>query len=239
MSIIQADALTFRWKGQRQNLLEIDRFSISKGERIFLRGPSGSGKSSFLSLLAAINTPCSGSLEILGHRVHRLKPGELDELRADHIGYIFQLFNLVPYLSVLENVTLPCLFSKIRRQRVESSGERVESQAKRLLGKLGLSGDVLDTSVVELSVGQQQRVAACRALIGTPEIIIADEPTSALDADAQKAFIDLLAEECALNGITLIFVSHDTRFSSLFDRTASLENGRILFDTIPMNERLA
>ncbi|MEM1001528.1 MAG: ATP-binding cassette domain-containing protein, partial [Bacteroidota bacterium] len=147
---------------------------------------------------------------------------------ADHIGYIFQMFNLLPYLSVVENVTLPCSFSKHRFNKVAGNDKKVDDEAVRLLSKLGLSDSkLLSKPVTELSLGQQQRVAACRALIGSPEILIADEPTSALDADAQESFLELLSEECSNNDITLIFVSHDERLSNGFDKIARLKNGAL------------
>lgn len=231
MEIIHIKDVVFKWNGQRQNLLEIDDFSIPKGERLFIKGTSGSGKSSLLSLLAGITLPLSGSIKILDQSINKLTPAERDEFRADHIGYIFQMFNLISYLSVIDNVTLPTQFSKTRNARVAGTGKSIDGEARRLLLALGLSGaETLNKPVSELSVGQQQRVAACRSLIGSPEILIADEPTSALDADAQKAFIDLLSKECQQDNITLIFVSHDTRLTHLFDRTASLEHGKIVFE---------
>ena len=230
--IINLKKIRFRWKDQTGDLLEIDDFSVCKGERVFLRGASGSGKSSLLSLLAGIMLPQSGLVEILGRSLSSMKGTQRDQFRADHIGYIFQMFNLVPYLSVIENVTLPCYFSQKRFNRVANSAKELSIEAQRLLEHLGLSGnEVLNKPVTELSVGQQQRVAACRALIGNPELLIADEPTSSLDEDAQKAFIDLLSSECRENNITLVFVSHDTRFTRLFDRNAELKGGRIVFGT--------
>ena len=227
--IINIKNIRFRWAGQTRDLLEIDDFVVSKGERVFLQGASGSGKSSFLGLLAGINIPQSGSIEILGQAINEMKGPKRDQFRSDHIGYIFQMFNLVPYLSVIENVTMPCNFSKRRYQNVAGSAKELSDEAQRLLDHVGLSGnEVLNKPVTELSVGQQQRVAACRALIGNPEILIADEPTSSLDENAQRAFIDLLTEECRQNNITLLFVSHDTRFAQLFDRNAELTDRKIM-----------
>ena len=148
-----------------------------------------------------------------------LKGSAKDKFRADHIGFIFQQFNLVPYLSVLENVTLPCHFSKSR----QSKSDNLDAQALHLLNDLGMAEDkLLNKSVTELSVGQQQRVAAARALIGNPEIIIADEPTSALDSDARETFIELLFQECQQSNSTLLFVSHDRSLAKLFDRQIDL-----------------
>ena len=162
--------------------------------------------------------PQEGTLTILDRRVDAMTGAKRDRFRADHIGYIFQMFNLVPYLSVIENVTLPLRFSKKRLQK--AGGHAATAEAIRLLNHLGMgSRELLHRSVTELSVGQQQRVAAARALIGAPELIIADEPTSALDADNREGFIDLLFQECARNRTTLIFVSHDKALGAHFDRT--------------------
>ncbi|WP_340112707.1 ABC transporter ATP-binding protein [Maribellus mangrovi] len=229
MKQINIKDLEFKWNGQEKTLLKIDHLSIAKGERFFLQGESGSGKTSLLSLLAGITVPQKGAIELLGLSINKMKASERDEFRAKHMGYIFQLFNLVPYLSVIENVTLPCQFSKQRNKAFEVSGTNAKNEAIRLLNHVGLaSKEVLHKPVTELSVGQQQRVAACRALIGSPEIIIADEPTSSLDEKAQQAFISLLLAECSANQTTLVFVSHDKKFSHLFDKSAHLENGEII-----------
>src|SRR5207248_634448 len=143
-----------------------------------------------------------------------------DRFRADHVGVIFQAFNLVPYLSVLENVCLPCTFSSRRRRQCEQSRTSVGEVAANLLDHLDLGGAAMShRSVTTLSVGQQQRVAAARALIGAPELVIADEPTSSLDADRRTAFLELLFRECTRVSATLIFVTHDATLAPLFDRT--------------------
>lgn len=149
-----------------------------------------------------------------------------DRFRADHIGYIHQLFNLIPYLSVIENVTLPCKFSTLRKKRALEHASTLTDEARRLLAHLGLSNEgLLKRPVAELSVGQKQRVAAARALMGRPEILIADEPTSALDAANRESFIELLFNECAESKATLIFVSHDFSLAPMFDRSVQLEGG--------------
>ena len=231
--IIKIKDLTFKWKGQTENLLDISDFKVQKGEHLLLQGASGSGKSSLLSLLGGLHLAQQGSINILNIPMEKLKSNQRDEFRGQHIGFIFQLFNLVPYLSVLNNVTLPCNFSKKRSEKILKSGSTPGREAQRLLNEVGLSGPgVLNKPVTELSVGQQQRVAACRALIGNPEIIIADEPTSSLDEEAEKAFIDLLSNECKQNETTLIFVSHNTRFKHLFDRALVLKDGALLEEPV-------
>jgi putative ABC transport system ATP-binding protein len=143
-----------------------------------------------------------------------------DAFRAEHMGFIFQLFNLVPYLSVLDNVLLPLRFSRPRRERVPDP----RSEALRLLDALGLQDRrLLQRRATELSVGQQQRVAAARAMLGRAEILVADEPTSALDADTREAFLRLLMRECASAGSSVLFVSHDRTLGACFDRSVSLQ----------------
>jgi putative ABC transport system ATP-binding protein len=217
--IIDIHKLRFRWREDVPLVLDIDSLQIAPGERIFIQGPSGSGKSTLLSLIAGVLTPQQGRLNILGSPLPSLRGAARDTFRADHIGFIFQMFNLLPYLSVLENVTLPLFFSARRRRRVDSA----EQEAIRLLSHLDMAAPkILSRPVTELSVGQQQRVAAARALIGSPELLIADEPTSALDTDRRDAFIQLLINECDAAGTTLVFVSHDAALQSRFDRSIAL-----------------
>jgi putative ABC transport system ATP-binding protein len=204
-------------------VLDVDRFAILPGESLFLRGPSGAGKSTLLSLLAGILKPWSGSVTLLGQPLTTMSGARRDEMRAAHLGVIFQLFNLVPYLSVLANAALPCRFSRLRRERVRATESNPEEEARRLLMRLGLDEALLRQPATHLSVGQQQRVAAARALIGGPELILADEPTSALDTDARERFITLLREECTRSGASLLFVSHDQTLAAHFDRTLDLQ----------------
>ena len=219
---IDISGLCFSWKGDAP-VLAIEQLQIKQGERIFIVGPSGSGKTTLLSLLAGIVTPQQGSIAINGTRLETLNGMQRDRFRADHIGFIFQMFNLVPYLSVVENVTLPCRFSTLRRKRAAATSSSVETRAVRLLQQLGMTGAIDGRqTATELSVGQQQRVAAARALIGAPEVIIADEPTSSLDAENRESFIKLLFNECEQEKNTIVFVSHDTSLAGLFDRTIRL-----------------
>lgn len=221
---ILIDGLKFSWPGASAPLLDIPSFQMAPEERLFLRGPSGSGKSTLLGLIAGVLEPQAGSVEVLGSDMASLSGAGRDRLRADRLGVIFQMFNLVPYLSVVQNVTLPCRFSKARRHAVDAAGGPVE-EARRLLARLGLSDEkLLARPVTELSVGQQQRVAVARALIGGPSLLIADEPTSALDADARDKFIDLLNEEAARSSAALLFVSHDGALASHFDRSVDLQS---------------
>lgn len=221
--IVDVQGLEFCWQNCSPLTLKIDEFSIRRGERIFIKGESGSGKSTLLSLLGGVLIPQRGTISVLGKSINTLRGAQRDIFRADHIGFIFQMFNLIPYLSVMENVILPLHFSSVRQQRVEQSSSP-HHEAKRLLSHLDLSGELLQRPVIELSVGQQQRVAAARALIGSPEIVIADEPTSSLDADRREAFIKLLINECDEAGNTLVFVSHDSGLEKFFHHTVSLSD---------------
>lgn len=204
-------------------MLNIPALSVGQGESLFLRGPSGSGKSTLLGLIGAVLTPDAGHIRVLGQDLGGMGGAARDRFRADHLGVIFQLFNLLPYLSVLENVMLPCHFSTLRRQRTLARAGSLDEEALRLLEHLQLADpQLLRRPVSQLSVGQQQRVAAARALIGSPEILVADEPTSALDADARDAFIDLLLQEAGRAGSSLLFVSHDAALAPHFEHRLDL-----------------
>jgi len=220
--LIELADLGFAWPGQAE-LLDIPRFQLAHGESLFLKGPSGSGKTTLLGLLGGVQTPGRGSIRLLGQELTALSSGARDHFRVDHTGYIFQQFNLLPFLSVRANVELPCHFSTLRRQRAKQRHGSVEQAATQLLAHLGLHDkQLLARRADTLSIGQQQRVAAARALIGQPELVIADEPTSALDADAREVFIQLLFSECREAGASLLFVSHDQSLAPLFDRSLSL-----------------
>jgi putative ABC transport system ATP-binding protein len=213
----------YAWDPRGDPSLELEALRIARGERLFIEGPSGCGKSTLLGLVAGVLTPQAGSVEVLGTELPGLRPGARDRFRADHIGFVFQLFNLVPYLSVLDNVTLPCRFSALRRRRALATGKDLAAQARGLLDRLGLEdGGLPGRPVTALSVGQQQRVAVARALMGSPEIVIADEPTSALDAAHRDRFLELLFEACAASAATLLFVSHDAALGARFDRRLEL-----------------
>ena len=212
--------LVFGYRPGRE-VLRIADLSIAAGERVFLHGASGSGKSTLLGLLGGVALPQQGRIELLGTDITRLGSRDRDRFRADHIGFLFQQFNLLPWLPALDNVLLPCTFSARRRER---AGADPRAEAERMLRHLDLDTASWRKPAGELSVGQQQRVAAARALIGRPEILIADEPTSALDAERQQAFIDLLLQESAAVGAALVFVSHDQRLAGHFDRSIALHD---------------
>ncbi|WP_050466071.1 ABC transporter ATP-binding protein [Herbaspirillum chlorophenolicum] len=215
--------LSFTWPGQPHPALALDELRVEAREHIFVSGPSGSGKSTLLATIGGIIAPQAGSVEVLGQALQGLPAARRDRFRVDHIGFIFQQFNLLPYLSVTDNVLLPCQFSSYRKGRTLQQGGNLQEAAHSLLTSLDLAPALWARPVTQLSIGQQQRVAAARALIGRPEIIVADEPTSALDSDRQQAFLDLLQRECAHGGAALVFVSHDQRLAERFHRRIALE----------------
>jgi putative ABC transport system ATP-binding protein len=209
----------FTWPGQRLETLRIPSFTVTRGERVFLSGPSGSGKSTFLGLVAGILVPTSGSLRVNGVCLGSLSGAARDVFRGDNIGCVFQQHNLIPYLSLLENVLIPCRFSPARRARAAALAGSPLAAAGELLERLDLAEDLWDREVSSLSMGQQQRAAAARALMGRPPLLIADEPTSSLDADRRSGFLRLLLRECREAGSSLLFVSHDQGLAELFPRT--------------------
>jgi putative ABC transport system ATP-binding protein len=216
---VHISGLRFSWTPGLP-VLDLPSLTVARGERLFLQGPSGSGKSTLLGLLGGVLVPEAGIVRVLETDLGALRPAARDRFRADHVGFVFQMFNLLPYLSMVDNVTLAGAFS---RRRQERAGSDPGGEARRLLSALGLgSASQLRRPVGELSMGQQQRVAAARALFGRPELLIADEPTSALDAGTRESFLRLLMDECAAAGTTLVFVSHDDALAPMFDRRLAL-----------------
>ena len=220
-TLVEVASLLFRWPSASSPCLDIESLAIDAGERVFMFGPSGSGKSTLLALLAGVVTAQQGSVRLLGTELSSLKGR--DRFRVEHVGFIFQQFNLVPYLSVVRNVLLPCQFSATRAQRATEAHGSPVNAAIHLLDAMGLGAALRERKATELSVGQQQRVAAARALIGAPQLIVADEPTSSLDADARQAFLELLERQCDRFGSTLLFVSHDRQLAAAFDRRINLQ----------------
>ena len=218
-ALLVLSEVRFAWPQAGQATLHIPHWEVQTGERIFLHGPSGCGKSTLLSLIGGVLTPQSGRVRFMGQDTGQLSASQRDRFRGEHMGFIFQQFNLLPWLSGLDNVLLAVEWSPRRRARLGADARQV---AQELLSSLGLSASEWLRPAGQLSVGQQQRVAAARALLGQPELILADEPTSALDAAHQDRFVQLLEEACTIHGSTLIFVSHDERLSRHFDRRVSL-----------------
>lgn len=222
MQAIEIDNLSFSWPGGVQPVVKVERFVLEQGQRLFIHGPSGCGKSTFLQLLMGVLVPQKGRIHMAGKNIAALSAAARDAFRADNIGFILQSFNLLPYLSVMDNLLLPCYFSSLRRYRAETRWGSVRQAAEGLLAQLQL-GEFAgqQAPVTALSVGQQQRVAVARALIGEPAFIIADEPTSALDDDNTGHFMALLHEIVVNSQATLVFVSHDGRLSREFERNLS------------------
>ena len=216
LAVLQCENLVFKYASSGFEL-RVPAFSMDAGETVFLEGDSGSGKSTLLNLMAGVLLQQAGHVSLMGKNLNTLSASQCDALRVDHIGFLFQQFNLLSYLSVLDNVTLPCKFSRRRKDHALSAGGNIEKAAVDLLGALGMGG-YLQQAVSTLSVGQQQRVAAARALIGKPDLIIADEPTSALDANHQSLFVELLLSQAAQQNTAVLLVSHDPRLAQHCER---------------------
>lgn len=189
--------------------LKFSRWSVKAGEQVFLYGNSGSGKSTLLNLLSGILSSQSGSIRLFGNDITTLSNRARDQFRAKNIGVVFQQFNLIPYLSVLENIELAAFLGKTRNQETVA---RIES----LVSSLQLPQRALHVPVSSLSIGQQQRVAIIRAFINSPKLLLIDEPTSALDDSAKHAFMTHLKDICERQATTMIFVSHDSALKSFF-----------------------
>ncbi|MDR3204726.1 MAG: ABC transporter ATP-binding protein [Deltaproteobacteria bacterium] len=220
---VKIDSLEFCFK-RSDFYLKIEQFKIESGETVFVSGPSGCGKSTLLSLIAGILKPFKGEIVIDGQSLSPLSSGARDRLRGDKIGFIFQQFNLTPYLSVLDNALLSCRFSALRRKAARLAYGSERAAAEAILTRLGLDKGLFHRQASKLSVGQRQRVAAARALMGRPPLLIADEPTSALDADNRHSFLETLVRECSQAGAGLLFVSHDKSLAGLFHRTLTFES---------------
>jgi putative ABC transport system ATP-binding protein len=219
--ILDINNLIFSYK-DKKTVLNIKSFQLKQKEKIFLYGPSGCGKSTFLGIIAGVLNVHFGSVKVLGHEFVNCASAKKDKIRGESMGYIFQIFNLIPYLTVLENILLPCHLNLERRKKFANKKEFVE-KAQELCRKFKIE-NLLNNKVTEISIGQQQRVAAARALLGSPKLIIADEPTSAMDADLQEIFIECLMQQCDSEGAALLFVSHDRRLAKSFHREVSFDS---------------
>jgi putative ABC transport system ATP-binding protein len=219
MSAVELEDVNFRYSAKSSDVLSIGQLRIERGETVFIYGPSGSGKSTLLGLIGGLLLPDRGAVRVLDQTVSSMSHSSRDRFRAAEMGFIFQVFNLVPYLSVMDNVTLPCRFGR----GVSSGYSSSTAEARELLSRLGIA-DKCGTNVQQLSIGQQQRVAAARALMGSPGLIIADEPTSALDSDARVDFLSVLFEQSRREKSTILFVSHDRSLASLFNRAVGLSD---------------
>tara|TARA_B100001059_G_scaffold44594_1_gene36969 strand:- start:535 stop:1221 length:687 start_codon:yes stop_codon:yes gene_type:complete len=210
-NLISVENLNYSLGDNTKFSLKINKFILKKSDSFLIYGDSGLGKSTFLNLLSGTLRPQEGAINILGTNIVDSSSAVKDKIRGDHFGIVFQTFNLLPYITVKNNILLGKAYSN-RKQLLSSNDE-----VKILMDKLSLNyKDLVDRKAYELSIGQQQRVAVARALIGKPEIIIADEPTSALDQDNQKEFINLLFKSLDENEQGLIMVSHNKKLSKKF-----------------------
>ncbi|MFM7136100.1 MAG: ABC transporter ATP-binding protein [Planctomycetota bacterium] len=192
---------------------------IPYGELLMLVGPSGCGKTTLVSIVAGTLEPTAGDVVVLGQNLGRMRNGRKVKFRRDHVGFVFQSFNLLPALTAAENAAVPLLIAGWnRRQAVEAAAD--------VLDQLGM-GDRLANLPSELSGGQQQRVAIARALVHKPRLLVCDEPTSALDAQNGRITLELIQKIAVQPGRAVIVVTHDSRVYSFADRIASMEDGRI------------
>lgn len=193
---------------------------VNRGEVVLLMGPSGSGKTTLLSIMGCILGATSGSVKISGREVTQLSEKELPQIRLQHIGFVFQGFNLFPTLTVGENVELSLDLKGVR-------GEKARSEARRLLEQVGLA-EKYDTFPSDISGGQKQRVAIARALAGSPDLILADEPTAALDSQTGRNVMLMMRELAHKHERAVVVVTHDSRVLEFGDRIVRMEDGRIV-----------
>lgn len=220
--MIQCQGISKNYRKGKTVVTPLEKLDLDvpRGEFLALMGPSGSGKTTLLNLLSGIDSPSDGSLVIAGAELAGLARRELTKWRARHVGYIFQLYHLVPVLSAFENVELPLLLSSMSR------AERRERVAS-VLNLVGL-GDRMDHTPAELSGGQEQRVAIARALVADPPLLVADEPTGDLDRESASHILNLLQQLSREHGKTIVMVTHDPRAAGAASRTLHLEKGKLL-----------
>lgn len=222
MTLIRCRDLTRRYTRGENVITPLDGLDldIPRGDFLALMGPSGSGKTTLLNLIAGIDTPTSGSLQVDGVELSGLSRGKLASWRSEHVGYVFQLYNLVPVLTAYENVELPLLLHKM-------SGKRRHERVAEALDLVGIS-DRHTHYPRQLSGGQEQRVAIARAIVTDPTIIVADEPTGDLDKQSAHAVMELLQRLNRELGKTIIMVTHDPHTTGYAERTLHLEKGRLV-----------
>lgn len=216
--IVIARDLVKTYENGRTRALDGVTLEIARGEFVAICGPSGSGKSTLLNLIGALDKPDSGELYVAGEDVAHSR-GDLAGFRARKVGFIFQLHNLIPSLTALENVLIPTL-------ELNHSRREAHARARELLERVGL-GERAHRRPPELSGGERQRVAVARALVNNPDIVLADEPTGSLDSKNEKQVLDLLKELQSERGVTLILVTHDPRVAQTADRVIEIFDGRV------------
>lgn len=209
--------LVFSYPGtQDEPVLDIQDWQLDTGESVFVQGPSGEGKSTFLNILCGILPIQQGEVSIFGNRLDQMNSRKRDRFRSDNIGYVFQQFNLIPYLDVINNVRLARSFSKEQKQGVS------DEEIGELLQTLNIDSQHWHKPARALSIGQQQRVAIARAFVNQPKLLIVDEPTSSLDHSNRDDFMSLLMKKVGETNATLIFVSHDSSLSVHFSKVESI-----------------
>ena len=222
MAFISIRSLTKSYTKGKTTVTPLENLSLDvpEGEFLALMGPSGSGKTTLLNLVAGIDSPTTGALEINSRDIANLSQAELTRWRSQHVGYIFQLYHLVPILSAYENIELPLLLGKLnkaqRREKINAA-----------LDLVGLS-DRAHHRPSELSGGQEQRVAIARAIVHDPELLVADEPTGDLDRDSADSILNLLNQLSAEHGKTIVMVTHDPKAADAAHRTLHLEKGQLI-----------
>ncbi len=216
---MQSVSKSYRHRGKTIMALDDVTIEIPKGDFVAIVGPSGSGKSTFLLMLGGMLSPASGSVLVDGQSLYDLNSERRTVVRREKIGFVFQTFNLVPYLTALENVQIPLFLAK-------RSDKKQKERATALLERVGLS-DRLDHKPSELSIGQQQRVALARMLANDPPIILADEPTGNLDPENAKSVQSFL-KEANIEGRTIVMVTHDMQAARIARRTLRLIDGKVL-----------
>ena len=217
MNAIEISDLEFFYPADpKKQILNINSWQVTQGNHLFIHGDSGSGKSTLLNLICGIHRANKGAVKVLGENLNELSGHKRDKFRANHIGYIFQQFNLIEYLDAIDNIKLAATFSK------NTSAKNLDDDIKSLLSKLKVDSLDWHKPVNQLSIGQQQRIGIARALINKPKLIIADEPTSSLDQSARNSFMSLLISLCQEHDSTLLFVSHDMSLQSHFKSVVAL-----------------
>jgi putative ABC transport system ATP-binding protein len=199
--------------GNELHILDIPEFEVAAGEQVVIVGRSGCGKTTLLHVIAGISRPTSGRVKLDGWDVSLMEEAEVDQFRAERIGYVFQTFNLLPSFTAVENVLLGMTFGRVKPDR---------DRAKHLLQRVGLEHRLTHKPPM-LSVGEQQRVAVARALANRPQLILADEPTANVDMGNQQQVVDLIRGTCKEEGVALILVTHAPEVAEQFERIEYLE----------------
>jgi putative ABC transport system ATP-binding protein len=216
---IQLKDVNFAYpEAPHNNILNIKNWSVSEREQVFVHGPSGGGKSTLLNLLSGMLKVNSGEVAVLGERLDKMNARQRDRFRANHIGYIFQQFNLIPYIGAIDNIQLARQFAKKNTHAASVASDEIKS----LLSTFNIPQSDWQKPVDKLSIGQQQRIAIARAMINKPDVLIADEPTSSLDQNNRDNFMSELLTLVSEHNITLLFVSHDMSLANYFARVDAL-----------------